>query len=255
MIETRVTDYTGHLILNRPDALNALNHRGMEQFSQAFDAFDINPDIRTIIITGAGERAFCAGGDISEFLDHHDLEHALYSKMQPLYQRISESRTTTIAAVNGFALGGGFELALACDIRLASENASFALPELGLGVLPAAGGTQRLTRLVGPGRAMDLVLTGRRIDAETALTWGAVTEVTTQRDLLDRAQELAVTIQGKGPIAVTVGRMLVKHADDVSITTGLAMEALAQAVAYGSEDVEEGSRAFSEKRSPNFKGK
>src|SRR5690606_19524719 len=133
--------------------------------------------IQTIVITGAGERSFCAGGDISEFLDHHELEHALYSKMQPLYQRIADSRTPTIAAINGFALGGGFELALACDIRIATENASFALPALGLGVLPAAGGTQRLTRLIGPGRAMDLVLTGRRINAETALAWGVVTEV------------------------------------------------------------------------------
>ena len=255
MIETRVSGQTGYLILNRPDALNALNHQGMEQFAHAFEEFDLDSDIRTIIISGAGERSFCAGGDISEFLDHHELEHALYSKMQPLYQRIADSRTTTIAAVNGFALGGGFELALACDIRIASDNASFALPELGLGVLPAAGGTQRLTRLVGPGRAMDLVLTGRRIHAEAALAWGVVTEVTTHQELLERAQELAVTIQGKGPIAVTVGRMLVKHADDVSITTGLAMEALAQAVAYGSDDVEEGSQAFAEKRSPNFKGK
>lgn len=255
MIKTQTRDQVGYIIVDRPDQLNALTREGTVQFAETFSQMDQDPKVHVIVISGAGPRSFCAGGDISEFVDNHDIEDALYSQMQSTFQQVAESKTPTIAAVNGYALGGGFELALACDIRIASSQAEFALPELGLAVLPAAGGTQRLTRLIGPGRAMDLILTGRRISARKAKHWGVVTELVEDGNLLNKAHELALLIRRKGPLAVTLGRTLVKHAQDVSLQTGLAMEALAQGVAYSSKDVVEGSQAFSEKREPNFEGK
>lgn len=255
MIQVRVDEGVGYLTLDRAAAHNALNGEGVRELGRQFASLDRDPRIGAIVITGRGERAFCAGADITEFAQQFDLEHALYSELQQLFERVSTSRTTTIAAVNGFAIGGGFELALACDLRIAGSQASFALPELGLGLLPAAGGSQRLTRLIGPGRSADLILTGRRIDATTASAWGVVTEVVDGDELGSRAEDIAQRVRSKGPIAVSTARLLISSAGETSMRAGLVMEGLAQAVAYGSEDVREGAAAFVEKRTPHFKGK
>ena len=255
MIRHQVDDGVGRLTLERADAHNAISAHDLRELGSRFHELDRDPRVAVIVITGFGERAFSAGADISEFGSQFDREHAMHSEMQSAFDDIATSRTTTIAAVNGFAIGGGFELALACDLRVASHSASFALPELGLGLLPAAGGAQRLTRLVGPGRTMDLILTGRRISADQALEWGIVTEVVVPERLDERATELATVIAAKGPIAVATARLLVKNAGEMSLRAGLAMEGLAQAVAYASEDVREGAAAFVEKRAPRFQGK
>lgn len=255
MIHQRVDDGVGFLTLERADAHNAIGAADLAALRGHFRALDLDPAVSAIVITGSGQRAFSAGADISEFGSQFDREHAMHSDMQAVYDQIATSRTPTIAAVNGFAIGGGCELALACDIRIASDAASFALPELGLGLLPAAGGVQRLTRLVGPGRAMHMILTGQRIGAPQALEWGLVTEVVDADDLLGRVEDVARTIAAKGPIAVATARLLIQNAGEVSMRAGLAMEGLAQAVAYASADVREGAAAFMQKRAPRFQGK
>jgi enoyl-CoA hydratase/carnithine racemase len=175
--------------------------------------------------------------------------------MQRLYDEIEAYEKPTVAAVNGYALGGGLELAMACDIRIASENARFGLPETALSIIPGAGGTQRLARLVGKGRAMEMILTGRAVDAEEAWAIGLVTKVVPQAGLMDAARETAGQILSKGPLAVRLARLAVQTGFETDQRTGLVVERLAQALLYASEDKREGTSAFIEKRKPDFKGR
>jgi len=207
-----------------------------------------------VVLTGAGEKAFVAGADIGE-LRERTARDGLAARMQRLYDEIEGYEKPTVAAVNGYALGGGLELAMACDIRIASENARFGLPETALSIIPGAGGTQRLVRLVGKGRALEMILTGRAVDAEEARAIGLVTKVVPQAELVDAARESAGQILSKGPLAVRLARLAVQTGSETDQRTGLVVERLAQALLYASEDKQEGTSAFIEKRKPDFKGR
>jgi len=255
--ETLLTDIhlgIGGIVVNRPDARNAMNRRVMEDLRAALDEFREDDGVGVVVLTGAGEKAFVAGADIGE-LRERTARDGLAARMQRLYDEIEGYEKPTVAAVNGYALGGGLELAMACDIRIASENARFGLPETALSIIPGAGGTQRLARLVGKGRALEMILTGRAVDAEEARAIGLVTKVVPQAGLMDAARETAGQILSKGPLAVRLARLAVQTGFETDQRTGLVVERLAQALLYASEDKREGTSAFIEKRKPDFKGR
>lgn len=240
------------ITINRPESRNAMNRQVLAEVSAALDEIHDDAETHLVIFTGAGEKAFVAGADINELAQRTPVD-GLAATMQRLYERIENFPKPTIAAVNGYAFGGGHELALACDIRIASSNAQFALPETGLGIIPAAGGTQRLAKIVGIGRATDVILTGRRIRAEEALSWGLVSEVVEPDELKDAALRCAKSILARGPLAVELAKTVVQHGFTVNPSTGMLLERLAQAVLYSTEEKAEGTRAFIEKRRPNFR--
>jgi len=255
--ETLLTDKQhgiGAIVVNRPDVRNAMNRRVMEDLRRALDEFREDDGVGIVVLTGAGEKAFVAGADIGE-LRERTARDGLAARMQRLYDEIEAYEKPTVAAVNGYALGGGLELAMACDIRIATENARFGLPETALSIIPGAGGTQRLARLVGKGRAMEMILTGRAVDAEEAWAIGLVTKVVPQAGLMDAARETAGQILSKGPLAVRLARLAVQTGFETDQRTGLVVERLAQALLYASEDKREGTSAFIEKRKPDFKGR
>lgn len=255
MIELEVADRLAVVTIARPDVLNALNATDLEGLREAIAECNARQDVGAVIITGGGEKSFVAGGDIAELSIDIGAAGALELPMQPVFDAIAASPKPTIAAVNGYALGGGFELALACDIRICSDRATFGLPELGWSVLPAAGGVTRLTRLIGPGRALELILTGRRLSADEALSAGVVTRVTAADELLPAARELAQRVLTKGPVAVRIARLTVALAAESSTASALVAERLGLAALYGTSDKVEGTASFLEKRQPNFQGK
>ncbi|MDQ6599082.1 enoyl-CoA hydratase/isomerase family protein [Bacillus salipaludis] len=244
----------GFIIINRPEQRNALNVETLQEIETALDELRSNEEIRVVIFTGAGEKSFAAGADISQ-LNKRTMLEALQPNMTATYRKIEDYEKPTIAAINGFALGGGLELALACDIRIASYNAKVGLPEVGLGIIPGAGGTQRLTRLIGKGKTMDLVLTGDIITADEAERLGIVSKAVPAEDLMDRVREYARKISQKGPLALRLAKAVVNRGADVEMETALYLEKLAQTVLMGSEDKQEGTQAFLDKRQPQFKGK
>lgn len=251
---TRARDGVGVIAVNRPAVRNAMNRRVMDELRGAIDGFREDDGVGAVVFTGAGEKAFVAGADIGELRERTTFD-ALAATMQRLYDEIEGFEKPTIAAVNGYALGGGCELAMACDIRLASENARFGLPELSLSIIPGAGGTQRLARLVGKGRAVEIILTGRTVDAEEAQTIGLVSKVVPQAELMDVVRETAGQILSKGPLAVRLAKLTVQAGFETDQRTGLVIERLAQAALFASEDKREGTSAFMEKRRPEFKGR
>jgi enoyl-CoA hydratase/carnithine racemase len=253
-ILTEVEEGIGKITINRPDVRNALNTQVLGDLRQALAEFRHDREVGVVVFTGAGERSFAAGADIGELRERTALD-ALASVMQGVYDEIEIFEKPTIAAVNGFALGGGCELAMACDIRIAAENGRFGLPETALSIIPAAGGTQRLARLVGKGRAIEMILTGRMIDAEEARGIGLVSRVVPQTQLMDAARETAGTILSKGPLAVRLAKLAVQTGFETDQRTGLVVERLAQTVLYASEDKREGTSAFLEKREPEFRGR
>lgn len=255
MIEIKVADRVATVTIARVEAHNALDSHDLERLRLAIRDCVTRPDVGAIIITGAGSKSFVAGGDIGDLNVDIGAGAALDLPMQPVFEAIAGSPKPTIAAVNGYALGGGFELALACDIRICADTASFGLPELGWSVLPAAGGVTRLTRLIGPGRALELILTGRRVSAAEALGAGIVTSVTTQIELLAEAHALAQRVLTKAPVAVRIARLTVALAAESSTSSALTAERLGLAALYGTSDKAEGTSAFFEKRAPNFQGK
>ena len=245
------------ITLNRPTVLNALNAALLDQLTDALGRIDADDAVRAVILTGAGERAFAAGADIAELAD---LEQpaagiALARGGQRVTQRIEGLRVPVIAAVNGFALGGGCELALACDIRLASENAKFGQPEVSLGILPGYGGTQRTTRLLGTGAAMFLCTTGLIIDAVEALRIGLVQRVVPPSELIAESQALAATIASKAPLAVAATKRAILDGAALALGDGLALEALHFGTMVATRDFREGTRAFLDKRAPRFEGR
>ncbi|WP_164215868.1 enoyl-CoA hydratase-related protein [Virgibacillus sp. YIM 98842] len=243
------------LTLNRPDARNALDANMLNEIDQAITEAEANDDVKVIVIQGAGEKSFAAGADIRQLKDRKPLE-ALVPGMQGLYNKIENCTKVTIAAVQGFALGGGCELAMSCDIRLATKKAKFGLPELNLGIVPAAGGTQRLSRMVGKGRALDMILTGKLMDGEEAERIGLVSYfVEEAEELQEKIREVAEKILKKGPVAVMLAKRAVHKGYDIDEDTAMWMEKLSQAVAFGTEDKQEGTSAFLEKRQAEFKNR
>lgn len=245
------------LTLNRPAVLNALNADLLARLEEALDAFDGDTELRAVIITGAGERAFAAGADIAELtaLDGAVAGQHKARTGQRITQVIEALPVPVIAAVNGFALGGGCELAMACDIRIASENAKFGQPEVNLGLTPGYGGSQRTTRLVGSGMALYLCLTGETIDAAEALRIGLVQRVVPLANLLPEAKRIAQTIASKAPLAITATKRAIREGAALPLAEGLALEALHFGTMIGTSDFREGTRAFLEKRKPVFEGR
>jgi enoyl-CoA hydratase len=241
--------------MSRPEALNAFNTEQLRALLEAVSAVATDRDIRVAILTGEGQRAFAAGADIREMAGKSPSEALVFSRLgQSVARAIEQTTQPWIAAINGHALGGGCEMALACDIRIVSESATLGQPEVGLGVIPGFGGTQRLTRLVGPGIAGELILTGRRVSAGEALRLGLVNAVYPPDQLLPKAREMAQAIAAAGPLAVTVARRLIAHALDTDLASGLAREAENFALLFDSHDQKEGMRAFIEKRTAEFRG-
>jgi enoyl-CoA hydratase len=242
--------------INRPDKLNALNGETVNELNEVFSGFKTNDSVKAIILTGSGEKAFVAGADISE-LNKLDMISGkeFAEKGQSVYNLIESLDKPVIAAVNGFALGGGCELALSCHIRIASENAKFGQPEVNLGIIPGYGGTQRLAGLINPGRAMEYILTGDMIDAQEALRIGLVNHVYPQADLLNKAEEMGNKIISKARHAVRLAMKAVTATKEISLHEGLNYEASLFAICCGTQDFKEGTAAFIEKRKPVFKEK
>lgn len=242
--------------LNRPQSLNALNVEVLRELECAFYALERDPEVRAVILTGAGEKAFVAGADIKEMADLGSKgAHAFARQGQRVLAALERMSKPVIAAVNGFALGGGLELALSCDFIYASEKAKFGLPEVTLGVIPGFGGTQNLSRLIGRNKTNELVFTGRMIDARRAQEWGIVNEVTTPEALLERVRECATAITRAGGLAVASAKDAIVSGLNMTKEDGLRYEAALFGILFSSEDQREGMGAFVEKRKPVFQGK
>lgn len=242
--------------INRPDKLNALNIEVIDQLSRCFTELNQDTEVRCIILTGAGEKAFVAGADISEFA-HFSVEQGRQLSAeghQKLFDLVENLNTPVIAAVNGFALGGGLELAMSCHIRVVSDNAKMGLPEVSLGVIPGYGGTQRLPRLVGKGRAMEMITTAQMITAQDAFSFGLANHVTSQADLLPKCREIASKMLKNSPRAIGFAIQAVNagYAEGVN---GFEEEIALFGQAFGTEDFKEGTSAFMEKRKAAFKGR
>lgn len=251
LVRITIADGVGIITLARPEALNALNNQLLSELRETLTEWATSPEVDVVIITGDGAKAFAAGADISELVSKDAIEMSAGSGMQELFTWITEYPKPTIAAVNGFAFGGGFELALACDIRIASENAKLGLPELSLGIIPGAGGTQLLSKLAGSGTALFHVLTGVPMTADRAHALGVVAEVTAADSLVARAVELGQMIRSKGPLATRLAKLAIGAAQEGS-KSGLLIEKFAQAVIFSTPDAAEGMTAFLEKRTPHF---
>lgn len=249
----------GYVTLNRPDILNAQSPQMFEELARVFGEIKVDSEVGVVIVTGAGDRAFCAGADINFLRELAQTTpmaaKAFVEKNRMAFDALVHLSKPVIAAVNGYALGGGCELAMACHIRIASEQARFGQPEINLGLFPGAGGTQRLPRLVGRGVALELMLTGEAITAQEAYRLGLVNKVVPAAELMPTAEKLAQQILTKAPLAVSLILEAVQHGLDMTLTEGLQLEANLFGVICGTEDMREGTAAFLEKRPPTFKGK
>ena len=253
-IRVDISESIATLTVDRPSVKNALNLETVNEFHRALDELAASDGVGVLIVTGAGETSFVSGADIND-IRARTRDDGLAAINSSLFAKLDTFPKPVIAAVNGFALGGGCELALACDIRVASETAKFGQPELGLGIIPGAGATQRLPRIVGLGWAKHLVLSGDIIDAKQALEIGLVTAVMPAGQLQVRARELAKKILRQGPLAARLAKLSLNASARVDLDSGLLIETLAQALCYASEDKLEGTTAFLEKRKPRFTGK
>jgi enoyl-CoA hydratase len=253
LIERR--DRVAIITINRPEKRNALNIQTREEGARLLEELRDDESVGVVIFTGAGDKAFIAGADIAEFAGRTALTQRDVMMGRSLFTAIDTFPKPIIAMVNGYCLGGGCELALACDLRIASETASFGQPEINLGIIPGGGGTQRLTRLIGEGKAMELILTGDIIDAQTAYNLGLVNLVVPAADLVAKTMEIANRIAEKSPVALRMAKEAVKLASRSNLDEGLRREVDLFALCFSSEDKDEGVRAFLEKRKPVFKGK
>jgi enoyl-CoA hydratase len=249
-------DNMAYITINRPKVLNALNWKTMQEIQDAFSKIRKDDSVGGVIVTGAGEKSFIAGADIKELATKDPVGAKEFSiTSQEILHLIEHFPKPVIAAVNGFCLGGGCELAMACHIRVASENAKFGQPEVNLGIMPGNGGTQRLPRLVGKGRALELILTGNIIDAQEAYRIGLVNRVAKPESLISTAEEILTTILTKGPVAVKLCLEAVNHGMELTLEEGVQLEANLFGLCFSTEDMKEGTQAFIEKRKPEFKGK
>ena len=251
LVETRGA--VGLVTLNRPKALNALNAQVIAEIDRALAAFDADPAVAAVVVTGS-EKAFAAGADIKEMMGR-DFSDAYNSDFIGAWGRIAQHRKPVIAAVAGYALGGGCELAMMCDIIICADNAKFGQPEINLGTIPGAGGTQRLTRAIGKSKAMEMILTGRMMDAEEAERSGLAARVVPVRDLLDEAIRVADAIAAKSQPIVAMAKEAVNVAFESSLAEGIRFERRAFYATFATADRLEGMTAFSEKRSANFKNR
>jgi len=249
------SDGVARLTVNRPDKLNALNADVLAALRARFAEVGADPEVRAIVLTGAGAKAFVAGADIAEMAAlAPEAARAFARAGQAVADAIDATGKPVIAAVNGWALGGGCELAMMCHLRVAAPSARFGQPEVGLGLIPGFGGTQRLARLVGAGRALELILVGKPIDADTALAWGLVNRIALERDAVEEATRLAREIAAQGPVAVRLSLAAVRSGLSMPLGEALAHEAALFGVVFGTEDMREGTAAFLEKRKPVFRG-
>ena len=249
-------DGIGIVTINRPKLLNALNGEVHAELYKIFQEIEDDPGVRVVILTGSGERAFVAGADIAEMQLQSSLEIGSFiGTGRKAFDRIYSLSKPVIAAVNGFALGGGCELAMCCDVIIASENAKFGQPEINLGIIPGAGGTQRLARLIGMTRAKELIYTGDIIDAKTAFMIGLVNKVVPPDSLMTEAKGLAQKLLGKSSIALSLAKKAINTGADMGLPSGLDLEAQCFARCFATEDQKEGMKAFLEKRKPQFKNR
>ena len=256
MILFELRDRMAVVRLNRPEKMNALSRQMLEELKAAFTRIEREPDVRVVLLTGAGERAFCAGTDIKELaqLDEEGARRAA-ERGRAVCARIEHCSVPVIAAINGMAAGGGFELALACHLRIASASAQFNLPETKLGVMPAYGGTQRLARTVGKGRALEMMLAGAIVSAQEAHAIGLVNRITADDQLFSEAESLAREISELAPLAIRACLRAVTRGLELPLEEGLALEAELFSHLFSTEDMREGTSAFLEKRAPVFRGK
>lgn len=242
------------ITINRPEVRNALDRQTWLELKAAIERARHDPEVKVVIITGAGDKAFAAGADVNA-LKERSMVETLNGENQAILSELENLEKPVIAAINGYALGGGCELALACDIRIAAENARLGQTELNLGFMPGAGGTQRLTRLVGIGKAKELIFTGDIIDAATAERIGLVNKVVPVEELMPAAIAMAKKMITKGPLALRMAKIVINGGSSTHLVTGLLIEKLGQTVLFGTEDHLEGINAFLEKRSPQFQGR
>jgi enoyl-CoA hydratase/carnithine racemase len=253
LVESSLDGHVALLRLNRPEARNALSPEVMERLASVLERMDLDPEVRCVVIAGS-EEVFAAGADIRA-MSERSFSEALHHPAAEFWRRLARVKTPLIAAVSGWALGGGCELALACDMIVASETARFGQPEINLGIIPGGGGTQRLARVLGKQRAMELVLSGRRFDAQAARKMGLVNRVVAGGGWLEEAMDLARTVAARPPIAARLAKQAVLAADETALSAGLDSERRLYELAMATEDRVEGMKAFLEKREPEFKGK
>jgi enoyl-CoA hydratase len=255
--ETLLVDVANHvatITINRPDKRNALNAAVRRELIEALDRLRDDTEARVVVITGAGDKAFIAGADITEFAERTPVEQRAVMAERRIFDEVADFPKPVIAMINGFALGGGCELALACDLRIAGKSAKLGQPEIKLGIIPGGGGTQRLPRLVGPGNAMRLILTGELISADEATRLGLVDVLVEDADLKSRTMEIAQAMAAHSPLTLRLAKTAVRASEEMPLGSGLAFERELFITAFGSSDKREGVAAFLEKRSPNFTG-
>ena len=245
----------GIVTVNRPKYLNSMNSETRKELASAFEKLDEDNEVKVSILTGSPGKAFIAGADVKEFSKMKIQNRKIMEEDWRITNVISQSKKPVIAMINGFCLGGGLEIAMACDLRTASENSKLGQPEINIGIIPGAGGTQRLTRLVGEGRSMELILTGNMITAEKAERWGLVNIVTNENELKEKTMRLANQIAEKTPFATERAKRSIKAASIMTMKEGLEFEQELFVECFKSQDGKEGIRAFVEKRKPQFKGK
>ncbi|RXT06585.1 enoyl-CoA hydratase/isomerase family protein [Ammoniphilus sp. CFH 90114] len=249
-----IQNFIATITINRPEVHNAMNAESWNELGQAMRQLNDNPDVRVIVITGAGEKAFVAGADLQWIRDRKPTDIYSGVAVQDVLREVYKSSKPTIAAVNGYALGGGCELMTACDIRIASERARFGQPEVKVGILPAGGGTQQLAKLIGLAKAKELIFTGDMIDAEEAYRIGLINYCVPHQELMGKVNELATKIANQPPIAVRMAKIALNESIRTDLDTGLALEKSLQAILFGTRDKYEGTNAFLEKREPTFLG-
>jgi enoyl-CoA hydratase len=255
-VKVETKEGTSVVTVSREKALNALNPDVLKELRKTFQELSGNPEVRSIIITGSGDKAFIAGADIVAMSKMSVPEAAEFTEIgHATMNTISSCRKPVIAAVNGFCFGGGLELALSCDFIYASEKAKIGLPEVGLGLYPGFGGTQRLSRAIGSARAKELIFSARTLTAQGALEWGIVNKVCSPETLIEEAGKCAAEINSKGPVSVALAKKVINEGKDESLAVGLEIEKGSFALCFSTEDLKEGLTAFLEKRKPEFKGK
>ncbi len=241
------------ITFNRPEVLNALNKELLQELSTALDEIEENEDIRALVLTGAGEKSFVAGADIKELVEFNALQAKNFAETgQTVLNKFQALPIPVVAAVNGFALGGGCEIAIACDFVYASENAMFGLPEINLGLIPGLGGTQRLPRLIGKNMAKEMIFTGKMLSAAEAMEIGIVNRVFPQESLMEETFKVAGIIASKGKVSLRAAKHAINNGMNVDLTTGCNIEIDAFALCFTSPDAKEGASAFLEKRTPDF---
>jgi len=254
-LHLEISEKIATVTINRPRALNALNEETLQELLCCFEGLETDPEVKAVVLTGAGTKAFVAGADIAFMKDLEAVPAREFALLgQKVMNRIEQLTRPVIAAVNGFALGGGCELALGCDIRLAADNARFGQPEVNLGVIPGFGGTQRLARLVGKGLALEMIFTGDMVDAAEAYRIGLANKVVPQTELLETAKQLAAKIISKGPFAVKLAKEAVRNGLEMDLARAIQYEADLFGLCFASSDQKEGMQAFLEKRPAKFTG-